>query len=689
VLSLLVPTTDNLAFEQAYMLIGRNCNVPGIDAKGADVKQLVKDALNDKRIGPWLMIIDNADDISLAFRQPAEGESFALALLDYLPSRPNGSVLFTTRDRKVAVKKAANNIICLEMMGRDDAQDLLKRSLVRQEILSDVAATNKILDLLGYLPLAIIQAAAYINENDTTIDEYTSLYDDNETEVMKVLSEDFDVQDRYEATKNSIATTWLISFSQVNRTNDTAIELLSLMACMTNQNIPRSLLPPSPSKKQALEAIGALKSYSFIKKREGSNGFDMHRLVHLAMRNWLRKEGKLQIWADKAIVRLAELLPAGGHKDRATWTAYLPHANYLLASVGAAEADLNIVVLAEKLGQCLYSNGEYYEAQKAFERALKLRIRVSGLENRGTLRSMFGLAEALDHQGKHKLAECHHREVLELRKKVLGPKDADVGRSMNYLAQSLYDGGNYTEAESWHREALALQNEVLHSEHPNTLTTTGYLAQTMGKQGKYEEAEEMHRNLLKTRLRVQGEEYPGTLATMSCLGVAQRDLGSYADAEQTHRRVLNIRLRVLGSRHPHTLITQRWLADALLRQAKYEEAYAFNRKTLEVQAELLGSKHPNTILTLGNQGDILFFQGQANRAEKVYRQVLAVQSEVLGPEHPETLETMNSLAKALEMQQKKQAEARTWYRKTWESRVGVLGPEHPKTLETQRCLLGE
>ncbi|PNP51615.1 hypothetical protein THARTR1_07732 [Trichoderma harzianum] len=684
-----VPVTDNLAFERAYMQIGRNCNVPGIDAKGADVKQLVKDALSDKRFGPWLMIMDNADDTTVVFPQPTQGELFVPALADYLPPSLEGSVLFTTRNRKVAVKQAASNIICLEIMGPDDAHNLLKKSLIRQEILSDVSATKELLNLLGFLPLAIIQAAAYINENDTTIDEYTSLYDDNETEMMKVLSEDFDVQGRYNTTKNSIATTWLISLSQINRTNPTAIEFLSFMACMTNQNIHQSLLPPAPSKKQGLEAIGALKSYSFIKKREGSNGFDMHRLVHLAMRNWLRNGGNLQVWVDKAIVRLAELLPAGGHKDRATWTAYLPHAKYLLATTRATESAPDVVALAEKLGQCLYSNGEYYEAQKAFEHALELRIKVSGLENRDALRSMFGLAEALDHQGKHKLAERHHREILELRKKVLGPKDVEVGRSMNYLAQALYDGGNYIEAEKWHREALALQNEVLHSEHPNTLTTRGYLAQTLGKQGKYEEAEEMHRNLLKTQLRIQGEEYPGTLATMSCLGVAQGDLGNYAEAEQTHRRVLNLRLRILGSRHPHTLITQRWLADALVRQAKYEEAYALNQETLKAQVESLGPKHPNTILTLGNLGDIRFFQDQADRAEQVYRQVLAVQSEVLGPEHPETLDSMNGLARALEKQPGKQAEARALYQKTWECRVKVLGPEHPKTLGTQRCLFGE
>ncbi|KFX88591.1 hypothetical protein O988_08963 [Pseudogymnoascus sp. VKM F-3808] len=675
-----VPATDHLAFEQAYKQIGQALKIPGIDADGADVKQLVKDALSKKRAGPWLMVVDNADDISIIFQQPMDAEAIKSALIDYIPSNPNGSTIFTTRNRKVVVKQAASNTILLEVMDLKDANKLLEKSLWRQELLSEVNFTKDLLQLLGFLPLGIIQAAAYINENDTTIEEYTSLYNDSdEAEVIEILSEDFEVHGRYKTAKNSIATTWLISLSQLTRSNQIAINLLSFMACMSNHNISESLLPPAPSKKQSLEAVSALKAYSFIRKRKDKPSFDIHPLVHLVSRNWLRKEQKLQLWTSKAVSRLVELLPDGGHKDRKTWTAYLPHAKYILTSAIVDKNNLQLVILAEKLGKCLYSNGEYAEAYQVYERALALRRQLSGLENRDTLRNMFGMAEALNHQGKHKQAEYQHREILELRKKVLGPKDPEVGRSMNYLAQALYDSGKYAQAEQVHRDALALQIEVLHSEHPNALTTTGYIAQTLGKQGKYQEAEEMHRTLLQVRLRVQGGDYPGTLATMSCLGVAQGDLGDYADAEETHRRVLNIRIRVLGNSHPHTLITRRWLADALLHQAKYQEALQVNQEALEIQTQLLGLKHPNTILTLNNLADILFYKGEINRAVEVYRRAVVLQLEVLGPEHPESLDAMYGLANALHNQGKSK-EAKEMYKVVFTTRSRVLGSEHPKTL---------
>jgi len=307
-----IPATDQSAFEQVYLQIGQMLKIPGIDANGADVKQLVKDTMSKKSIGPWLLIVDNADDIEMVFRQ-AHGESGARALIDYLPFSLNGSILFTTRNRRAAVKQAANSTIHLEMMDPDDAKKLLEKSLSRQEVLVDVEATEQLLGLLGCLPLAIIQAAAYMNENDTTIIDYTDLYNDSEKEVMKILSEDFEDQGRYRATKNSIATTWLISLSQINRTNPLAIDYLSFMACLAHQNIPQSLLLPAPSRKQGIEAIGALTAYSFVNKQGDRQIFDMHRLVHLATRNWLRNEKNLNMWTGRALSRLVDLLPAGGH----------------------------------------------------------------------------------------------------------------------------------------------------------------------------------------------------------------------------------------------------------------------------------------------------------------------------------------------------------------------------------------
>ncbi|KAI0180524.1 hypothetical protein GGR52DRAFT_248085 [Hypoxylon sp. FL1284] len=89
-----VPAFDASSFEYAYRRIGEALSIPGLSDDGADVRTLVKTRLDNERTDSWLLIVDNADSLEI---------SPDMALRDYLPSSPNGSILFTTRNRQVAV----------------------------------------------------------------------------------------------------------------------------------------------------------------------------------------------------------------------------------------------------------------------------------------------------------------------------------------------------------------------------------------------------------------------------------------------------------------------------------------------------------------------------------------------------------------------------------------------------------
>jgi len=62
------------------------------------------------------------------------------------------------------------------------------------------------------------------------------------------------------------------------------------MACVDLKDVPQSLLPPGPSWKKEMDAIGTLDAYSFIIRRSADLALDIHWLVHLATRSWLWNE---------------------------------------------------------------------------------------------------------------------------------------------------------------------------------------------------------------------------------------------------------------------------------------------------------------------------------------------------------------------------------------------------------------
>ncbi|KAH8804492.1 violaceus kinesin [Xylogone sp. PMI_703] len=672
-----VPANEPAAFEQAYRQIGKILDIPGIAKNNADIKQLIKEALSEEKIAPWLMIIDNADDIDILFKQ-THGSTRTTALVDYLPFSRKGSILFTTRNRRAAIKQAGNKVICVDVMDMAEASKVLEKCLIRG-ITFDTAGADKLLNLLGCLPLAIVQAAAYMNENDTSIADYVDFYFRTESELIEILSENFEDLGRYKGTRNSIATTWLISFKQLQRQTPLAIEYLSFMACLLRHSIPQSILPPAPSQKHLHEAVGALTAYSLVTRQENREIFDMHHLVYLATRNWLRNKGSFSRRMAKAAERLADIIPHGGHKGRDTWTMYLPHATHLLTSKDLSKHDRKVILLSDNVGKCLYSNGEYLEAEQMYQQTLNLKTTVLGDNHPDTLKSAANLAEALSHRGQYKAAERMHRKTLEARKRILGKRHPDVMVSMQYLAQVLVLQGRLIEAEQMHRETRYLRIKVLGAECPSTLSSMSYLAECLSKLGRYADAEQMHEQTLKTRIKVLGLEYPATLASMSCLGVAQLKLGKYSEAERTQREVLAHRIKVLGSQHPHTLITKRWLVDTLQHQGKYDEAMNIIQEVLELQRKLLGYKHPDTLCALSSLADIHACQNNLDTAKDLYQEISNIRTETLGSEHPHTLSTMSSLAEVL-YRQNQWKEAETIYRKVFDLRLEYLGLHHPDTL---------
>jgi hypothetical protein len=115
-------------------------------------------------------------------------------LIDYLPRGPRGQhgcIVFTTRDRKTAVKLAHNNIVDVPEMDEGVATQLLQKCLIDLNLVHNIPDTKALLQELTYLPLAIIQAAAYINENRIAFSGYLSLLEGQEEDVIDLLSEEF------------------------------------------------------------------------------------------------------------------------------------------------------------------------------------------------------------------------------------------------------------------------------------------------------------------------------------------------------------------------------------------------------------------------------------------------------------------------------------------------------------------
>ncbi|KAB8270025.1 purine and uridine phosphorylase [Aspergillus minisclerotigenes] len=568
-----ITCTSYESVEQAYMSIASKLGMTGV--KPAEVKEKVKAYLSQESAGKWLLIFDNADDIEMW----SEDNTNTPVLTDALPQSEQGHILFTTRSRKVAVKLASPYVIPISEPDTEIAVKILQNSLVEKNLLNDRGTAITLLEQLAFLPLAITQAAAYINENSIGLCDYIMLLKGQEPGVIELLGENFGDEGRYKETQNPVALTWFISFQQIQRSNKLAADYLSFMACINPRNIPQSLLPQPNSIKKKIDAIGLLKAFSFVSEGGGDGSLNIHRLVHLATRSWLRKSQQFSLQILKTADQLSEAFPNNDHTNRKVWREYLPHAFSLIAEVDFQNEQENYINFIVDIGMCLWSDGRWKEAEELQLQIVELCQQVLGPEHPDTLNSMHNLASTYRDQGRWKEAEKLEIQVVEFRKQVLGPEHPDTLNSMHNLASTYRDQGRWKEAEKLEIQVVDIAD----------------LASTYWSQGRWKEAEELEIQVIELRKQVLGAEHPDTLTSIHNLASIYYKQGRQKEAEELELQVIELRKQVLGPEHPDTLTSMHNLAYTWKVLGKVQDALALMEKCVELRCNLLGPDHPDAI----------------------------------------------------------------------------------------------
>lgn len=269
----------------------------GWDNPKADILRLVRNWLCDESKGQWVIILDNADDASVFFHnKPLSREADGLdtsvePLSDFLPQSANGFILITSRSRDVARRLTGSsaNILEIKPMKEEEALALLQKKLFSSVNGDDSVELIRALDCM---PLAITQAAAYIEERAPrmTIARYLNELSKSDRNRARLLNKDVGDDRRDGRASNSIIATWQISFEYIRTNMPTAARLLSLMSLFDRQGIPESLLydqyggeDEGDDNEEADfdDDIHTLKSFSLVEMSIDGQEFEMHRLVQL------------------------------------------------------------------------------------------------------------------------------------------------------------------------------------------------------------------------------------------------------------------------------------------------------------------------------------------------------------------------------------------------------------------------
>ncbi|KAJ4183504.1 hypothetical protein NW759_017073 [Fusarium solani] len=551
-------------FEEAYRSIAQRLELPRRNDPDIDVLGLVRDWLQAEEAGSWLMVLDNVDDVNLfhpsanasgnkAANQPTDENAIASSdqrpLAAYLPKYRSGTILVTSRSMDAAEKLTGSHKAIYRASAMDDTRGLqLLRNKLNGNFDEDAAAD--LLRALDYIPLAITQAAAYINRRAprASVQTYLDAFRESDKKKGSLLNRDVGDLRRDETVSNSVVTTWQVTFEQIRRERPSAAKLLSFMSLFNPQGIPEFVLHDystdvTDNMDRDAEAesddfeddLDVLRGYSLVSVTAAQDVFEVHSLVQFCTRAWISMVDDAERWKRVFLRSMSRHFPSGAFETWPTCQLLLPHIESLLEEKAPDEELRNWAYLLTNCGWYMLTIGKYTAAERLGGKAVEIRAKVLGEEDPSTLTSMANLALTFMKQGRWKEAEELFMGVIETRKRVLGEEYPDTLTSMNNLALTFMNQGRWKEAEELEVGVMETRKRVLGEEHPDTLTSMNSLALTFMNQGRWKEAEELQVGVMETTKRVLGDEHPDTLTSMGNLASTFMNQGRWKEAEELER----------------------------------------------------------------------------------------------------------------------------------------------------------
>ncbi len=590
-------------------------------AEAADEAALNRDIRNALQASDgWLLVFDNVEARD--------------AIRPYLPASGAGRVLITSRRsdwhglaRTLPLDIMSKPEALRLLTGRDDPPSSL--------IPADLAEAEALAEDLGYLPLALAQARAFMAERGHGVAAYRKLFAERLVDVMARgadgldptidASADPDARRRQRA----VAATWDISIEAAEAAAPGARELLQLLACFAPDPLPRDVLAadasalPEPLRDDFAreDALAALARLSLVDATGA--GITCHRLVQAITRASLKRTDPdaAGARAGSAVRLLLSAMPEHESYDHRSWGHHERMlAQYLAATdhAEAIEAALpSVAGLLNEAATYLNARASHAEAEPLWARAIALGENMLGPMHSELATWLNNLATLCQATGRYDEAEALYVRAIAITEKTLGPEHPHLATRLNNLAELYRTTEHYDQAEPLYARDIAITKKTLGSDHPDLAIGLNNLANFYRATGRYKDAEPLFDRAIAITEKALGPKHSNLGFILSNLALLYQDTGRDGDAVPLYMRAIDIGEKTLGPQHPDLATWLKNLAVLYENTGRHDEAEPLFERAIAIIEAALPADHPHQVLFRDNYARLLDALDRHDEAEEL------------------------------------------------------------------------
>ncbi|MDQ3981013.1 MAG: FxSxx-COOH system tetratricopeptide repeat protein, partial [Actinomycetota bacterium] len=507
----------------------------------------------------WLLVFDNAENPE--------------ALNPYLPSAGRGHVVITSRN---PAWRSRAEVLDVDVLSPEESVTFL----LRRTSSADRETASAVAEELAHLPLALEQAAAYVEETGMSLGEYRRLLAARRRDLLGRGTPAF--------YRQTVASTFGLAYDRVSSETPAVADVLGTCAFLGPDDIPVDLVA-GDDRLAVEDALAALRRLALV-RRQG-DAIAVHRLVSAVVRDRLTPEERTRRAQDAAAALAAAFPnPADDHRSWPRSARLLPHVVVLARHAEAAGKDLADVL--NQAGIYLSSRAQIRQARDVLDQALRM------------------------------------------KESAYGPDDPEVGITLSNLGIVLRALGDLDAARSCQERALRLFEAAYGSDDPEVAVTLSNLGIVLRALGDLEGARAHHERALGIFEVAYGSDHPEVAHTLANLGIVLQDLGDLQSAQAHHERALRIFEATRGVDDPEVAVTISNLAIVLRELGDLETARAHHQRALAIFEAAYGVDHPEVGITLTNLAIVLRTLGDAGAARAQLERALRIFEMAYGPDHP-------------------------------------------------------
>ncbi|MFD8291111.1 FxSxx-COOH system tetratricopeptide repeat protein [Streptomyces lavendulae] len=591
----------------------------------------------------WLVVLDDVTD-------PAN-------LAPWWPAGHSGEgwVLATSRLKDGRLTGQGRQKVDIDVYSRAEAVAYVEDRLAADTLthLLD-GSQERLAEELGFLPLALGHAVAYLISQQMTCADYLVLLQDRERSLAEILPAWADTENY--GRQVTAALLLSLAAAEADSPGGLALPVLRLTALLDPAGHPDALWETYPvlsylagfdEDEHGLsvpvfaghlrESLLTLHRYALITYDSGSTGQEVriHALTARAVQENTPQTLQYHL-ARTAADALLAIWSDGPGREREI----------------SAVLRANTVTLVHHAGQHLWE-GEPHKL-------------------------LFHAGRSMVSSGLFQSALAHWKELLTVTEETLGPEHADTRSARTALASTYDLLGHYDKAQLLGEQNLADCIRLHDADHASTQTARAYLAATYSHLGDYGTALRLEEQVLAARIRLLSDEHSETHWARANLAVTYNQLGRHHDALPLCKQVLATRVRTLGDDDPDTHLARSNLAATYRNLGRHDEALPLCEQVLTDYIRIFGEDHPDTHLARANLAGTHRHLGRHHDALLLEEQVLAARIRLLGDDHPDTHRARANLA-ATYNDLGRHHDALPLAEQALAARVRLLGGDHPHT----------